>query len=397
MGKIPKGNSHQLPLEGTRVLEVSEGVAGPYCGRYLASLGAEVVKIERPPLGDWTREVGPFIEGLPHGDNSALNLYNNQGKKSVLLEWTSNNGFENLQSLVPGFDILIEDWDLNLRDDIGVERSRFVDSNPGLIEISVTPFGLSGPYARWKSSPLVQLALGGYMYLTGERGKEPLMLPGRQPDYLTGLNASAAVHIALWERERSGSGQFLEMSMLETLATLHQFTMEMTTFEGVLRMRNGNQWQKESSFASYGITTLPCSDGYICFGISTEDQWERLCAMIGREDLIDDPNYDTRIKRADNSEYLDELLTEWISNRTRREIFVETSEIWGLPTAPILDMSEVVKDEQFIHRNIFHDQVLGKGQTVTFPKYPYIASEMKPRIGMAPRLGEHTEDVLRTK
>ena len=397
MGKIPKGNSHQLPLEGTRVLEVSEGVAGPYCGRYLASLGAEVVKIERPPLGDWTREVGPFIEGLPHGDNSALNLYNNQGKKSVLLEWTSNNGFENLQSLVPGFDILIEDWDLNLRDDIGVERSRFVDSNPGLIEISVTPFGLSGPYARWKSSPLVQLALGGYMYLTGERGKEPLMLPGRQPDYLTGLNASAAVHIALWERERSGSGQFLEMSMLETLATLHQFTMEMTTFEGVLRMRNGNQWQKESSFASYGITTLPCSDGYICFGISTEDQWERLCAMIGREDLIDDPNYDTRIKRADNSEYLDELLTEWIANRPRREIFVETSEIWGLPTAPILDMSEVVKDEQFIHRNIFHDQVLGKGQTVTFPKYPYIASEMKPRIGMAPRLGEHTEDVLRTK
>ena len=397
MGKIPKGNSHQLPLEGTRVLEVSEGVAGPYCGRYLASLGAEVVKIERPPLGDWTREVGPFIEGLPPGDNSALNLYNNQGKKSVLLEWTSNNGFENLQSLVPGFDILIEDWDLNLRDDIGVERSRFVDSNPGLIEISVTPFGLSGPYARWKSSPLVQLALGGYMYLTGERGKEPLMLPGRQPDYLTGLNASAAVHIALWERERSGSGQFLEMSMLETLATLHQFTMEMTTFEGVLRMRNGNQWQKESSFASYGITTLPCSDGYICFGISTEDQWERLCAMIGREDLIDDPNYNTRIKRADNSEYLDELLTEWISNRTRREIFVETSEIWGLPTAPILDMSEVVKDEQFIYRNIFHDQVLGKGQTVTFPKYPYIASEMKPRIGMAPRLGEHTEDVLRTK
>ncbi|MAP37024.1 MAG: hypothetical protein CL698_05170 [Chloroflexi bacterium] len=397
MGKIPKGNSHQLPLEGTRVLEVSEGVAGPYCGRYLASLGAEVVKIERPPLGDWTREVGPFIEGLPPGDNSALNLYNNQGKKSVLLEWTSNNGFENLQSLVPGFDILIEDWDLNLRDDIGVERSRFVDPNPGLIEISVTPFGLSGPYARWKSSPLVQLALGGYMYLTGERGKEPLMLPGRQPDYLTGLNASAAVHIALWERERSGSGQFLEMSMLETLATLHQFTMEMTTFEGVLRMRNGNQWQKESSFASYGITTLPCSDGYICFGISTEDQWERLCAMIGREDLIDDPNYDTRIKRADNSEYLDELLTEWISNRTRREIFVETSEIWGLPTAPILDMSEVVKDEQFIYRNIFHDQVLGKGQTVTFPKYPYIASEMKPRIGMAPRLGEHTEDVLRTK
>ena len=397
MGKIRKGNNNKLPLEGTRVLEVSEGVAGPYCGRYLASMGAEVVKIERPPLGDWTREIGPFIEGIRDGDNSALYSYNNQGKKSVLLDWTSSNGMEKLQSLVPGFDILIEDWDLNFRDDIGIERTRFVDSNPGLIEISVTPFGLSGPYARWKSSPLVQLALGGYLYLTGVRGKEPLMLPGRQPDYLTGLNATAAIHIALWERERSGTGQFLEMSMLETLATLHQFTMEMTTFEGVLRMRNGNQWQKESSFASYGITTLPCSDGYVCFGISTEDQWERLCAMIGREDLIDDPNYDTRIKRADNSEYLDGLLTEWIADRTRREIFVETSEIWGLPTAPILDMSEVVKDEQFLFRNIFQDQVLGPGKTVTFPKYPYIASEMEPRIGNPPALGEHTEDVLGAK
>ena len=161
MGEIRKGNNNNLPLEGTRVLEVSEGVAGPYCGRYLASMGAEVVKIERPPLGDWTREIGPFIEGIRDGDNSALYSYNNQGKKSVLLDWTSVNGMENLQSLVPEFDILIEDWDLNFRDDIGIERTELVDSNPGLIEISVTPFGLSGPYARWKSSPLVQLALGG--------------------------------------------------------------------------------------------------------------------------------------------------------------------------------------------------------------------------------------------
>ena len=391
-----QGNGHVLPLNGIRVLEVSEGVAGPYCGRYLASMGAEVVKIERPPHGDWSREIGPFIEGLPIGDNSALYSYNNQGKKSVLLEWTSSEGFQKLQSMVSEFDVLLEDWDLALRDEIGIPSGKFIDSDPRLIEISVTPFGLSGPYASWKSSPIVQLALGGYLYLTGERGKEPLMLPGRQPDYLTGLNASAAIHIALWERDRSGSGQFLEISMLETLATLHQFTMEMTTFEGVLRMRNGNQWQRESSFASYGITTLPCSDGYICFGISTEDQWERLCAMIGRTDLIDDPDYDTRIKRADNSEYLDTLVTEWIADRTRREIFVETSEIWGLPTAPILDMAEVVKDDQFRYREIFYDQDLGDSQVVTFPTYPYIASKMKPNIGLPPSLGEHTEDFLAT-
>ena len=115
-----QGNGHVLPLNGIRVLEVSEGVAGPYCGRYLASMGAEVVKIERPPHGDWSREIGPFIEGLPIGDNSALYSYNNQGKKSVLLEWTSSEGFQKLQSMVSEFDVLLEDWDLALRDEIGL-------------------------------------------------------------------------------------------------------------------------------------------------------------------------------------------------------------------------------------------------------------------------------------
>ena len=384
-----KGEISESALSGLRVLELAEGVAGPHCGRFLAALGAEVIKMERPPNGDWTRGVGPFLKGPPSGENSSLFAYNNPGKKSVLYDWASESGLEFLESLVADFDILIEDWDLDLRRTLHISRDRFTNKNKELIELSVTPYGLSGPYSGWKSSPIVQLALGGFLYLTGHPGQEPLMLPGHQPDYLTGLNGSNAIHIALWERDRSGEGQFLEVSMLETLATLHQFTMEMETFEGILRTRNGNQWQKQSSFASYGITTLPCSDGYICFGISTEDQWERLCAMIGREDLITDPEFDSRVKRANNSDFLDGLLIDWIAEKTRKEVFMETSTLWTLPTAPILDVSEVLDDPQFIFRDMFEAYGTSMESGAVFPTFPFKSTGLTTSLGPLPVLGQH--------
>lgn len=390
---VTQQNEH-LPLTGIRVLELAEGVAGPHCGRYLSALGAEVIKIECPPFGDWSRGVGPFLKGVPKGEDSAIFAYNNPGKKSVLFEWQSESGLKYLDQIIGDFDVLIEDWDVKLRRSLHIEKTRFTKPNDRLIELSVTPFGLSGPYSEWSSSPIIQLALGGFLYLTGNPHEEPLMLPGHQPDYLTGLNGSNAVQIALWERDRSGKGQFLEISMLETLATLHQFTMEMETFEGVLRTRNGNQWQKKSSFASYGITTLPSSDGYVCFGISTEDQWDRLCAMIGHEELTTDPDFNSREKRASKADYLDKLLIEWIDNRTRKEIFMETSEIWELPTAPVLDISEVLKDPQFLHRNMFQSYGPPTSTGPLFPNFPFTSKDLKFFLGTVPNLGAHTEDFL---
>ena len=191
------------PLGDIKVLEISEGVAGPHCGRYLSALGAEVVKIEMPPNGDWARNASPFLSGPNEVETGSLFAYNNPGKKSVLLDWKTAEGLSFLDNIVGRFDVLIEDWDLNTREAIGIDKDRFTSINDRLLDISITPFGLEGPYSRWSSSPIIQLALGGYLYLTGSPGKEPLMLPGHQPDYLTGLNASNAVHIALWERERS--------------------------------------------------------------------------------------------------------------------------------------------------------------------------------------------------
>ncbi len=383
-----------LPLYGVDVVEVAQGVAGPFCGRFLAALGANVVKIERPPLGDWSREVGPFLPGDVRSECSALYLYNNMGKKSVLVNWETKAGMDELATLVSNADILIEDWDRAYREEQRLSTDRFTSQNPELIEICATPFGLTGPYSLWKSTPMVQLALGGFLYLTGDNAEEPLMLPGRQPDYLTGLNAHIAVQIALWERARSGKGQFLEMSMLETLGTLHQFTFLMETYSGVTRTRNGREWNKQGPFASYGITTLPCDDGWVCFGISAEDQWERMCAMLGREDLLTDPEYDTRQKRSENSATLDRMVIDWMKGKTRQEVFRETSEVWLLPTAPVLNLHEVLGDPQLTRRNLFQPLSHPVAGDAQYPTFPFSMSEFNTVVARAPLLGEHTSEVL---
>ena len=381
-----------LPLEGLKVIEVAQGVAGPHCGRLLAAFGADVIKIE-PPRGDWARTVGPFLGRNEDIESSAIYHYNNSGKRSAVLDISSLNGMATLKKLVAKADILLEDWDLSDRELLQLSNHTFTDSNPSLIELNLTPFGLSGPYSKFTSTPIIQLALGGYLYLTGLPEMEPLMLPGHQPDYLAGLNANGAVQIALWERDQTGKGQFVEITMMETLATLHQFTMEMETYEGYVRNRNGNLWQRESAFSNYGITTIECTDGHICFGISTEDQWERLCVMIGKSEFLEDPEYATRADRRKNASYLDSLLKEWVGNRTRKDVMIEASETWGLPTAPVLGISEVLEDPQFRHRGLFTEIEHPITGTATFPTFSFKSQNMSPILRRAPLLGEHNEEV----
>ena len=145
------------------MIEVAQGVAGPHCGRILAAFGADVVKIE-PPAGDWSRSIGPFLGDDENIESSATYQYNNSGKRSVLLDLSVPKEVSKLTDLVSEADILIEDWDIPSRVLNGIEKDRFTKLDSSLIEISLTPFGLSGPYSRFTSTPIIQLALGGYLY-----------------------------------------------------------------------------------------------------------------------------------------------------------------------------------------------------------------------------------------
>ena len=385
------------PLSDLTVVEVAESVAGAFCGRMLAAFGARVIKVERPPLGSWTRYAEPQMKGYDAPDAGALFLYDNMGKESVLLDWKSVNGMSELLNLVSDADVLIDDWQPQTRRELGVDADTLQSINPLLVNLSLTPFGLGGPYADWQSTPLVSLALGGYLYLSGEEGREPLMLPGYQAQRLTAMKGYAGVMLGLRARSLTGSGRQVEVSEMEALAALHQFTFVSHQYDGIIRKRAGVRLATGRRTGGYPITTLPCKDGYITFSASAPHQWDYVCAMIGREDLLIDPRFSVFQSLKDAADEIDEILLEWVADKTRQEIVELAAGVYSVPASPVYDLSETMQDSQYLERSLFAEFEHPQGGTVTFPRVPFHMSATEPRFSPAPSLGEYNKVVSKAR
>ena len=355
-------------------------------------MGAEVIKLEMPPNGDSTRSIGPFLSGKKDLENSTLFLHNNTGKKSVLLDWTTLNGSKDLESMISGADIFIEDWDASYREATGIDRERFTSCHPELIEICITPFGLNGPYSHWKSAPIVQFALGGMMNIIGDPKSDPLMIPGHHPEYLTGINGCNASMIALWERDYTGIGAFLELSEFETMANVHQAPLNM---EGGVRKRSSH---RQSSLSARGfppgVATLAAKDGYLTFGGGSQSVWEQLCLMLARTDLYEDKDFSDLTSNDELALLVDRIIEDWMEDKTRSEVFREASEEWLLPVAPVLSISEVLSDKQFMHRNSFQEIDHPSVGNASYPLPPPLIDGDRLPLSRAPLLGEHTKEYL---
>ena len=385
------------PLSDLTVVEVAESVAGAFCGRMLAAFGARVIKVERPPLGSWTRYAEPQMKGYDAPDAGALFLYDNMGKESVLLDWKSINGMSELLNLVSDADVLIDDWQPQTRREIGVDADTLQSINPQLVNLSLTPFGLGGPYADWQSTPLVSLALGGYLYLSGEEGREPLMLPGYQAQRLTAMKGYAGIMLGLRARALTGRGRQVEVSEMEALAALHQFTFVSHQYDGIIRKRAGVRLATGRRTGGYPITTLPCKDGYITFSASAPHQWDYVCAMIGREDLLINPRFSAFQSLKDAADEIDEILLEWVADKTRQEIVELAAGVYSVPASPVFDLSETMQDSQYLERGLFAEFEHPQGGTVTFPRVPFQMSATEPRFSPAPSLGEHKRVVSKAR
>lgn len=383
---------HTGPLSDITVIEVAEGIAGPFCGRLLAGFGATVIKVERLPHGDWTRSAEPQLAGLGPHESGALYQFNNMGKRSVIIDWMTTEGMAALRGLVAGADILIDDWTPQVRKDQGLSFQALADLNGSLINLSTTPFGLDGPYSDWVSTPLVSLALGGYLYLSGSETREPLMLPGYQSQYLAALHGYVGIQLALKARDETGVGQPVEVSEMESLASLHQFTTVLQTYDGVVRRRAGFRLASAGIYGGYPITSLPCKDGYVTFSASAPQQWDLLCSMIGREDLLENPVFSASPKTEEVADEIDNILQAWVRDKTRKEIVDLAAGTWSVPASPILDIGEVMQDPQYIHRGLFKEVELLQGGTLTFPHAPFHMGKTPLRLGRAPRLGENNGD-----
>ena len=380
------------PLQGIRVVEFAEGVAGPFCGRMLAAFGADVIKVEPSPHGDRTRALGPRLPGVKESEASTLFLYLNMGKQSVTLDQRSDEAAATLMRLVESADVLIEDWNADTRSAVGINT--VLAENPGLIDLSLTPFGTDGPYSGWRSTPLVSLALGGFLYLSGDEDREPLMMPGHQSEYLAGLQAYAGAMIALFKRISSGAGGRVEVSEIESLAALHQFTTVMHTYSGLVRSRHGTRWENKGPYGRYPITVLPCGDGYVAFAVSTEGQWETLFPMVGRAELLTEPRFETFIERRDHADEIDSILIDWMKDKTRAEVFEIAAGTWSEPASPLLELGEVLSDSQLAHRSLFTEFDHPDAGPLTYPTVPFKMSVTHPKFTHAPRLGEHNHEGL---
>ena len=366
--------------DGVTVAELGGGVASAYCGRLLAGAGADVVTCE-PDAGSPLRSAHPL---LPDG-SSALFEYLGMYKRSAVL------ADDDVERLVARADIVIDEVDVEAGKTpelVAVRIERFRALNPRLVTVVCSPFGLTGPYAARRSSALVDWAMSGYAAITGDPDREPLQGGGPWCAYVNGLTASVGAMAALRTAEHTGRGQLVDVSAMDAMAALHQWSIVLATHQGVRKRRSGNRHAE--SFHPLGI--LPCKDGAVCIAVSSPAQWEGFCLALEMPELLDDERFATGGDRFDNAGELDAIILPWLLERPRREI-VERLQECNVPTSPVLDVLSVQDDEQLADRG-FWQPLPHLGEGVVAPSLPVrgpVVGNSRPR---APEIGEDTETVL---
>ncbi len=374
-------------LKGIKVLDLSRRVSGSYCAKLLGALGAEVIKIERPGLGDEARQEGPFLNDKPHPERSALFLYLNTNKKGITLNFETEAGAKILKDLVKDADVLIENFKPGFMPGLGLGYESLEKTNPGLVMVSITDFGQTGPYRDYKGGRLVGYALSGYMYINGDPDREPLAGGGEQPAYQGGLHAYAGVMAALISRETTGQGQYLDVSIMECMASIHQFTINRYVYSGKIQNRVGNRYMY-----SHPITIYPCKDGYVSIAPSMDDQAERLLLLMEMPHLLEDPRFETGFHRLAHAEEFDELVRPWFLERSKEEIVTLCQE-WRVPAAYVNNVADLLEDEQYKARGYWVELDHPEAGRRPYAGPPFKMSETPAEYERAPLLGEHNEEI----
>ncbi|MFH1490708.1 MAG: CoA transferase [Pseudomonadota bacterium] len=373
--------AEDLILGDIRVLDVSEGVAGPFCTKLLAGLGAEVIKVEKPGTGDVSRQVGPFARDAPQAEQSATFLYLNTGKKSVTLDIGNQTGASLFQSLARECDILVESFPPGHMDHLGLGYRAIEPLNPGVIYTSITPFGQTGPYRDYKGSDLVAQAMGALMYTIGLPDREPLKVGGKASCYATGISAFSATMLALYMRDTEGHGQQVDVSAMETVTVSQIHT-------SISHQFGGNPGRKES-------TLVRARDGWVNPGLDRgirEDTWARVCELIGRPDLTDDPRFTTREARRKHQQVLLPIIEKWTASHSKEEIY---HTFQGLQSVAgyVATVKDLFSAGQLSSRGFFQSIAHPYAGTAQYPGAPFTVQGTSWRHARAPLLGEHNVEI----
>ena len=375
------------PLEGTRVLDLTHVLAGPFAAMILADLGAQVIKIEQPGVGDRSRDSGPFIDG-----ESSYFMGINRGKLGMTLDLSRARGKELFLRLVDKADVVMENFVPGTMKRLGLDYHVLKERNPGIVYAAISGFGQDGPYAGKAALDVIVQGMGGVLSITGEPGGPPIRPGVSQGDITSGLFAVIGVLAALADRSRTGVGQMVDIGMLDCQVAILENAFARYFATGVVPGPLGTRHPVTAPFQVFQTR-----DGYITVALADgrREKWPLFCSALGVVELIDDPRFATGWTRSQSYQELEPLLSEAMRKKTSQEWLAEL-EALEIPCGPVNTIDIVAQDPQVLHRGMVRDMphprlgsMKGVGTPLKLSRTP--AGAFTP----APDLGEHTAQVLR--
>jgi CoA:oxalate CoA-transferase len=365
-------------LAGVRVLDLSRVMSGPYCTALLADLGAEVIKIETPGAGDDARRFGPFV-----GEASVYFALLNRNKKSVTLNLKSARAREIVAELAAKCDVVVENFRPGVAARLEVDASRLRARNARLVYLSISGFGQSGPLAAWPAYDLIIQAMSGLMSVTGSPEGPPTAVGESIADVATGLFGAWAVLAALWQRERSGEGQVIDLAMLDAMLSMQLTGLARYAADGTAPSRVGNRHPVTTP-----VDVFRARDGHVAMVVPSDAQFRELCAILGQPALVDDPRYANNAARRANENRLRALIEAWTASRSVADV-VQACHARAIPAGPVWDLAQAWRSRP--------------GPAIAHPAFGTLELALQPAkfsaqanapTGREPGLGEHTGAVL---
>lgn len=372
-------------LEGVRVIDFSRVLAGPFCTMNLADFGAEVIKIERPGLGDDSRIFGPFIN-----DESSYFIFVNRGKKSMTLDLKNPQSIEILKDLIRMSDVVVENFKPGVMKKLGLDYETLKTVNPEIIYCSISGFGQHSPYSGRPAYDIVAQAMGGIMSITGYPDNPPARVGCSLGDISAGLYAAFGIVSALFHRQSTGQGQHIDIAMLDSVFSFLESNIMRYTVGGEVPGRIGSRHPISAPFDSFSA-----KDGMVIIAIASDGHFKLLCDLMEMPDLMKDPLFHSDPRRVENQEGLKEIIETWLSAFTVEEA-TEKLQRGGIPCSEILDIGQVCQSEHIRMREMVVEIDHAIAGRVKIPGNPVKMSETPPQVvGSAPLLGEHTDDILK--
>ena len=373
-------------LDGMRVLDMTQYEAGTSCTQALAWLGADVVKVERPGMGDPGR-------GVARGSDPGAYFLNwNSNKRSVALDLQQPSGRDVFLKLVPEFDVFVENYGPGVVEKLGVGYDVLRERHPRLIYARIKGFGLDGPYSSYKSYDMIAQAASGAFSVTGDPEGPPMRPGPTVGDSATGVQMALAITAAFVQQLRSGEGQLIELSMQEAM-----------TYYMRSQVANGSDWgtkaaPRRGNSSGPGTDLYPCKpfgpNDYVYLMVRSGRMWDSLCTTIGRTDLLTDSRFTSEEARERHAEELCQEILLWTRERTKQEAMRELGEA-GVPAGYVFDTHDLYTDPHLASRDFIQEAEHPEAGTLRLMRWPPRMSASEVPIVAGPLLGEHTAEVLR--